>query len=177
MPTTIDTGIALSPSGWVSLHDATGFAQTIVHLANGKTVRTAPAGTDEFRELKLDAQERRLMERWLNALPRPGTRVLKQIDNAFKQIRPTGFFMNSAVRDGRIQSSIDILLDAPTNEAQLAWLFANVLHFELGKNIRRCPECSIYFLDFPSRRPIKQFCCANHSNAHRQRKYRERKSS
>lgn len=177
MTTAIDTGIALQPNGWVSLHDVTGFAQTIVHLANGKTVKAAPPGTEEFDELKLDDQERRLMERWLNALPRPSTRVLKQIDDAFKQIRPMGCYLQSEVGDGRIQLSLDIPLDVPTNEAQLAWLFANVLHFELGKNIRCCPECSIYFFDVPSKHPIKQYCCANHSNAHRQRRYRKRKSS
>lgn len=177
MTTAIDTGVALSSSAWVSLHDATGLAQTIVDLANGKTMNVAPPGTDEFRELKLDARERQLMKRWLNALPSPGTRVLKQINDAYKQIKPTGCYMHSEVWDGRIQLSIDVPMDVPTTEAHLAWLFANVLQFELGKNIRHCPECSVYFLDFPSKRPIKQFCCANHSNAHRQRKYRERKSS
>lgn len=177
MARTINTGIALQTPGLVSIFDAQGYAEILVRFANGAdTVEFAPPGSDDFETLHVEESKRKLLRRWLRGAWLSRRDTLREINAAFKQITLDSYWMDSEVTANELKINLQIALVKPTIEAQFAWLLANVMHFGFLQNIRCCPECSIYFTDYPSKRKIRDYCSPAHSNAHRQRQYRKRKS-
>lgn len=163
-------------------------ARIIIGLANGSSVRIAPKGSEQFSTfMQLDRGDERLMWRWLDALvqkakdepvasPAARTRALNEIRDAFGDVELRGARKSAVVKGGRISLNFDLELFAPTNRAKLGWFFANVCNAGYDKYIRWCPECTQFFFDKPSGRPIKWFCTPAHANAFRQREYRSRQS-
>ena len=120
-----------------------------------------------------------MLYRWASKLPEPPPRMLKDIARHTEAIQLQRASVDAPTRGRRIDLSLWLELDIPTPEAGIAYLLATILSAGYGENLKQCglDRCDVWFFDVPEGRRAKEYCCEAHSNAHRQRKHRERQQS
>ena len=117
-----------------------------------------------------------MLRRWASMLPEPPPIMLKEIAGHTEAIQLQRASVVAPIRGRRIEPILWVELDIPTPVAGVAYLLATILSAGYGPHLRQCAldGCEIWFFDVPEGRPGKEYCSQAHSNANRQRKWREK---
>lgn len=117
-----------------------------------------------------------MLLRWTSKLPEPPPRMLKEIARHTEAIQLQRAWVVAPIRGKSIEPIVQLELDVPTPVAGVAYLLATILSAGYGRYLRQCEleDCEIWFFDVPEGRPAKEYCGQAHSNANRQRKWREK---
>ncbi len=119
--------------------------------------------------------DRQMLIRWLSKLPKLPPRMLNEIANYAKQVEPQATEIVSRVKNGRIELRSMTECLPPASNVAYGYFMASLLSAGHGENFAKCPECGTWFFDIPSGRPMLKYCSPEHSNRHRQRKFREKR--
>ena len=120
-----------------------------------------------------------MLRRWASRLPEPPPKMLREIASHTEAIQFQALSIATPIRGRRIDLHARLELDIPTPEAGIAYLLATVLSAGYGENLRQCKldDCKVWFFDVGEGRRTKKYCCEAHSNAQRQRQWRERQKT
>ncbi len=119
--------------------------------------------------------DRQMLIRWLSKLPKLPPRMLTEIADYAKQVEPQSTEIVSRVKNGRIELRAITNCLPPASNVAYGYVMASLLSAGHGENFGKCPECSKWFFDIPSGRPMKKFCNKKHANRHRQRRFQEKR--
>ena len=144
----------------------------LVDLANSRTKWRAKT-TNGW--VALTEGDRQMFMRWLSKFPKLPPRMLTEIADYAGMIEPVSTDITSVVRKGRIYVSSQTECLPNSTKSAIAFLVVAIMYVRCLDSFVCCPECGTWFFDIPSGRPMKKFCSPQHSNRHRQRKYREKR--
>lgn len=119
--------------------------------------------------------DRQMFLRWLSKLPKLPPRMLTEIADYARMIKPVSTVIDSRMAKDRIYLFSKTKCLPPSTKSGIAFLVAAIMYVQCLDGFVCCPECEKWFFDLPSGRPMKKFCSPQHSNRHRQRKYREKR--
>lgn len=120
-----------------------------------------------------------MLRRWATKLPEPPPHMLRDIARHTEAIQFQALAIAAPIHGRRIDLKARLELDIPTPFAGVAYLLATLLSAGYGSNLKQCEldRCDVWFFDVPEGRAAKTYCCAAHSNANRQRTWREKKKA
>lgn len=120
-----------------------------------------------------------MLRRWASKLPEPPLKMLREIAGHTQAIQLQRASVEAPIRGRRIEPILLVELDIPTAVAGVAYMLATILSARYGQHLRQCEldGCEFWFFDIPEGRRSKEYCRASHSNAHRQREWRERQKT
>lgn len=145
--------------------------EELVRFANGATYTFETSNGS----VSATEEDRQTILRWLSKVPKLPPKMLTEISRYAGMIEPGPTVIHSAVRGGRVFLLSSTTCLPPSSVSALGYLVAILSYFEYLDSFGRCPECGVWFFDIPSGRPMKKYCSPEHSNRHRQRKYRQKR--